>query len=95
MIPSVIGYVYKAEKEVCKVNCLQLEQMYETYLVLEGIDHSDSVFNSYIHEKGMGICPDHGGITYMNGKVECSLHSIDDSDEDGENNEDEGDVPFL
>ena len=82
-IPSFIGYTEKAKKEVCKVNCLELERMYETYLTMEGIEHSEAVFAQYLHEYGGNICPGHGEIDYVDGKVRCSVHSK-------ENN-----VPFL
>jgi len=92
-VPSFIGCIEKAKKEVCNTNCLQLERMYETYLILEGTDHTDVVFAQYLQEYGENICPDHGDISYVDGKVQCSIHTEeDDNDSD---DKDDGSVPFL
>jgi Tfp pilus assembly protein PilE len=92
-VPSVIGVIEKSKKDVCDVNVLQLERMYETYLDLESIEHSDVVFVQYLQDYGQEICPEHGDISYVDGEVHCSLHPGDneggDSDEEGES------VPFL
>jgi len=86
LIPTLIGYTERAKEEVCKDNCLQLERMYETYLMVESIEDSEKVFEQYMHDLGRDICPGNGEISYVEGEVKCSLHS-------GE--EDEGDVPYL
>jgi hypothetical protein len=74
------------------VNTLQLERMYETHLTLETIEHSDTTFTQFLQKYGEKICPDHGDITYVDGKVECSVHYRDDGKE---NDDDDGSVPFL
>jgi len=53
----------------------------------------DIFFEQYMFESGnKNICPDDGIISYVNGRVFCNLHSIDDIDND--NVEDDG-IPFL
>ena len=92
-VPSVIGAMEKAKQEVCNVNVLELERMYKTYLALECIEHSDLVFNQYLQGYENDVCPDDGEISYVEGEVKCSIHSIDDAGSN-ENEGDEG-VPFL
>lgn len=86
VVPAYGGHVKKAKEEVCNVNCMQVERMYEMYLETEGIKHSDFVFEEFLKEYGKDVCPGHGDITYVDGKVKCSVHTIVD---------DYGDVPFL
>ncbi|MFC4322629.1 hypothetical protein [Litchfieldia salsa] len=45
---SVRGIVAKAESDVCEVNRLEVERMYEAQLDLNEIEHSDTVFEQYI-----------------------------------------------
>ncbi|MDC3423490.1 prepilin-type N-terminal cleavage/methylation domain-containing protein [Aquibacillus sp. 3ASR75-11] len=92
VVPSVIGTKEKAEQEVCRANRVQLERWYESYLVSEGIEHTDEMFVQYLQDYGKNICPAKGEIRYVNGKVECSIHS---SDGDGSNENEEEVVPFL
>lgn len=92
-IPSFIGYTEKAKKEVCKVNCLQLERMYETYLTMEELEHSEVLFTQYLHEYGKNICPGHGDINYVDGKVQCSKHDRDEGS--GSDDKEDESVPFL
>lgn len=92
-VVSVAGVIEKAEKDVCDVSVLELKRYYEAYLVLEGIDHSDVVFVQYLQDYDEDICPVGGEISYVDGKVEYSVHSIG---EGGHCDEDEGgSVPFL
>jgi prepilin-type N-terminal cleavage/methylation domain-containing protein len=89
-VPSFIGYTEKAKEEVCRVNCLQVERMYEGYLMLENNEHSDEIFNQYMNDYRKDICPNHGDVSYVDGKVRCSIHSKENDSES-----DEEDVPFL
>lgn len=92
-IPKYKGYREKAKKQVCKINRLQLERMYEMYLTIEELEHSEDLFTQYLHEYDEKICPDNGDINYVEGKVKCSKH---DKNEDTENDEKEDEsVPFL
>ena len=80
-------YVKKAKEEVCKVNCEQVERAYEAYLVLENIENSGVVFEEFMKEYGINLCPEHGIVTYVDGSVKCSVHTKDESEDD--------EVPFL
>jgi prepilin-type N-terminal cleavage/methylation domain-containing protein len=90
---SVTGTIEKSRKDVCDVNVLQMKRMYETYLDLESMEHSDVVFNQYFQEYREEICPLDGDIRYVDGKVHCSVHSEQHEDENDDENG--GSVPFL
>lgn len=83
-VPVYGKYIKDTKEKVCSVNCGQLERMYEIYLEVEGIVHSDGVFEEFLKDYGKDLCPEHGVLIYVDGKVKCSKHS-----------EEEGDVPFL
>lgn len=89
-IPSYFSYVKKAKETVCNANCMQIERMYEAHLKLENIEHTDLVFEQFLQEYCQNVCPEHGDITYVDGKIKCSVHTRED---DSKN--DDGDVPFL
>ncbi|WP_052144895.1 prepilin-type N-terminal cleavage/methylation domain-containing protein [Halalkalibacter okhensis] len=84
-VPSVLGIIDKAEQDVCDVNAFQLERMYETFLALEDIDHSESAFTQYMHEQGIEPC-EWCEFAYVEGEVVCSAEVEEDED---------GGVPFL
>lgn len=83
-VPAYGKHVKDAKEKVCNVNCVQVERMYEIYLEVEGIVHSDSVFEGFLNEQMRVLCPEHGVFNYVDGKIKCSEHS-----------EEEEDVPFL
>jgi prepilin-type N-terminal cleavage/methylation domain-containing protein len=93
-VPSYVGYIDRTEREVCYANSIELERMYNGYLHLEGVDHSDFRFSQYIQEFFGEICPSGGEINYLDGHVRFSIHprDIDNIVEDGD---DDGNVPFL
>jgi prepilin-type N-terminal cleavage/methylation domain-containing protein len=91
-VPVYSSYRKKAEEKVCKANRLQLERMYEVYLFSENFAHTDSVFLQYIDEYDKAICPVHGEISYVDGEVQCSIHT---SEDESNSDEEEGEVPYL
>jgi hypothetical protein len=92
-VPSVIGLIEEARKGVCDANVLQLERVYEGYLALESIVHSEVVFEQYLQDYDGSLCPIDGEISYVDGEVWCSVHYGDDDGEGSE--EQEVSVPFL
>lgn len=92
-IPIYSSYIERAKEVACNANCSQLERMYDIYLLLENVDHLDIVFEQYLQEYGKNVCPENGEITYIDGKVQCSIHCKKDTDKSNDN-EGEG-VPFL
>ncbi|MBU3159848.1 prepilin-type N-terminal cleavage/methylation domain-containing protein [Clostridium frigoris] len=86
-VPSYIRYIGEAREKVCNVNCVQVERMYEIYLEKEDIEDTDAVFEQFLQGYGKNLCPSHGVITYVDGKVQCSEHIKEDDNG--------GDVPYL
>ncbi|WP_191560016.1 type II secretion system protein [Metabacillus idriensis] len=69
----VIGLKEKAEQDVCYVNRIEVERMYETYLSVENIYHTEGVSVQYLNEFGEKVCPVDGVGSYVGGKIECSV----------------------
>lgn len=90
LVGNYAGYVKEAKESICNTNCVKLERMYQAHLDMKNIQHSDLVFEQYLQKYGKIRCPDHGVISYVNGKVQCSVHIREN---DSENND--ADVPFL
>ncbi|GGM32017.1 hypothetical protein GCM10011351_17740 [Paraliobacillus quinghaiensis] len=101
-VPSVYGIIENSKREVCYVNQAEIERMYEDYLVLEELEHSDQRFTNYLRDNHLNESNDHGEYSYIDGKVHCSIHSdnelpeveVPDIPEVPEDNEG-GSVPFL
>ncbi len=89
--PLYNGCVERAAKQVCNANCAQLEGMYHICLLMENKEHTAYVFEEFLQKHGRNICPANGDIKYAHGKVRCILHSEDEANE----NDDDGSVPFL
>jgi hypothetical protein len=60
--------------------------MYEMDLVIENAEHTEVNFEQFVQAQGKDICPEHGVITYLDGKAQCSAHTEEN---------DEGNVPYL
>lgn len=60
---------------------------------MEGRNHTEVVFAQYLHENGENICPDQGSISYVGGRIQCSVHHR--VGEDGSNDDEDGSVRFL
>lgn len=94
-VPSVTGIIEKSKEDVCDVNTLRVERMYEMHLTLNSIEHSDVIFTQHLLEYGEGICPEDGVFSYVDGEVQCSVHSNGDGGVEDEEEGGSGDVPFL
>ena len=91
-VPSINGIIEATEKKACEESRLQLEKIYETHIVTENIDHSETVFQDFKSNNMDGeICPDKGEIRYIDNEVECSVHPNHDELEEDDNRE----VPYL
>lgn len=92
---SVTGIIEKSKEDVCDVNTLRVEKMYEMQLTLNSIEHSDVIFSQHLLEYGDDICPDDGVFSYVDGEVQCSVHSNGDGEVEDEEEVGSGGVPFL
>lgn len=92
-VPKLLSIKEKTEKEVCKVNCLQVEKIYHAYLIMQDIEHTEAVFEKFLREYDERICTDKGIARYVDGKVRCNVHTEENDVES--NDKDDGSVPFL
>ena len=76
-IPIYKGCVERAAKQACNNNCMQLERMYQVYLIAENKEHTDHEFRYFLEKYEVPICPEGGDIVYMHGSVRCLLHFKD------------------
>lgn len=90
---SVNGLIEKSKREVCHVNVVNVERLYESHLNFKAIEHSEAYFTQFILDLGNEICPDRGHISYVDEVVNCSLHPKDNEVKDS--NDKVEDVPFL
>ncbi len=99
-LPQYTTFIAKAKKKVCDVNIMQLNRNLKSSMVIDGIEIDDdnhSYFQLFILQYEGDICPDGGIITYENKEIKCSIHydeseTVDDNDNNGE---DDGGVPYL
>lgn len=74
-VPKFTWVINHAEKQVCYANCLQLEMMYHTDLILKDSEHSEIIFSTLLNEYVGDICPGGGEIVYIDEKVKCKLNN--------------------
>lgn len=60
-----------------------MERIYEIYFLTEDIKHTESVFEEFLKAYGKDLCPHHGDLIYVDGRVKCNEHTEEDE------------VPFL
>jgi len=92
-VPSVFHLIEKAEEDACHVSVVEIERMYETYLVLESIEHTDMRFSLFLKDHVENSGSKHGEIHYVEGQVQCSVHPYEEKHEE-EQEVDKG-IPFL
>lgn len=90
-IPSYVSVLAHTNEKACVISRLQLEKMYELYLLNKDVEHSDYIFEQFFKEFEYDkICPLGSAITYYNNQVRCNYH---DNKDNGDGEEEE--VPFL
>ena len=87
-VPRLSGFSEITERVVCDSNCKDIEKLYEGWLEMKEIDHSDLAFEEFVNGNYSGECPAGGIYSYVDGEVECSVH-------DEPAKEEESPVPFL
>ncbi len=75
-----------ARERVCQYNRTQLIKEYESHLIANGEEHNETLLAGFMLEEGENICPSHGTISIAFQNLLCSVHGI---------NEDEEEVPYL
>jgi len=81
-------YIKKAKNEVYKANCLQLERMYNIYLLTESAEDSEESFNKFMQEHKEMSQPSMGVIDYRDGDIYYSLNYENDSENNISNDND-------
>ncbi|KAB2953773.1 prepilin-type N-terminal cleavage/methylation domain-containing protein [Heliorestis acidaminivorans] len=90
---KLTGATEKMNAKVCNDNSLQVQELYEAYMILEDAEHSSMFFDAFLQEyDGEVVCPSGGQFMYINEMVQCNVHPRNDFDE--EDGESEG-VPVL
>jgi hypothetical protein len=51
---------------------------------MEDVEHSDVIFTTFLNGFGSEVCPVCGEVSYLDGHIDCSVHS-----DSGEKNEKE------
>lgn len=88
LYPKVWSYRENAVKTVCVTN---RETVMRQYNIVNIQNNEDIELDQFILENFDGICPDHGKISYVEGKILCSIHNHTDVDDDKPDVE----VPWL
>ena len=63
-IPRFSGYTTLTKERVCATNCAQMERFYSGFLVMEGKDHTDILFDKFKLENDSDLCPGDGILSY-------------------------------
>ncbi len=87
-IPTASSIFEDSKKEACYAEILLLEKSYERYLIIEGVEHLDTLFDEYLalyveEEPCDGICD----ITYVDDKILCDKYFEEDEGDSG--------IPYL
>lgn len=93
-VPSFSGYVEKAKEKVCQINCAELLNMYNAYLINEGLTHEEKLFENFMARYSENLCPKNGVISYEDGRIKCDIHFEKDRGND-EDDHTGGDVPYI
>lgn len=94
IVPNYYFYIERVKRQVCNKNCLQLERMYNLFLITEKVNQLDVDFSKYRRDYyEENICPNQGEISYVNEKVYCSIHSPRENVDN--NKEQDESVPYL
>ena len=99
-VPRYVGYVDVAKKTVCRTNAGIVERHYHAKIVMDKLEHTEAFFEAFLDEYVDELCPSDGLYSYVDGHVECSVHSIQGgsdsgSSDDGSGSGDDGEVPYL
>lgn len=89
--PSVVGLIEKSKEDICVANRVELKKTYERYVAFEDEEDSEIVFNNFLLTIHIDVCPADGVINYVDGEIQCSVHSKENEGAE----EGKSEVPFL
>ncbi|MEW8970784.1 MAG: prepilin-type N-terminal cleavage/methylation domain-containing protein [Mesobacillus sp.] len=95
-VPVYDHFIDKYRQDLCDVNRVELARLYEDFLAVEEIEHNSAAFIQFTHTRMDGeVCPVGGELIYIDGVVECSVHGDHESEDEEDEGNDDGGVPFL
>ena len=82
-VPAVSQLIERSERESCEMSVKAVEEHYHSFLMLEGLDHTDVLFQFFLNEQIDYNKNEHTFI-YEEGHVRCIIHQPVSTDEDEE-----------
>lgn len=73
-IPRLAGFNSMAEERVCVANRKAVERMYSAFLLQNGFDHSELLFDQFLISQFDLVCPAGGGLSWIGDEIGCSVH---------------------
>jgi len=72
-VPAVSQVIERSERESCEISVKLVEEYYHSFLLLEGLDHTDALFQFFLNEQMHYNKSEHMFI-YEEGHVRCTIH---------------------
>lgn len=95
IIPRLSGYSSLAEERVCVANRKVVERGYSGFLMENGLDHTELLFDQFLNSRFDSVCPVGGTIYYSDGVIDCDVHGGGEIPEVTTEEETTGEVPWL
>jgi len=80
-VPAVSQVIERSESESCEISVKLVEEHYHNFLLLEGLDHMDPLFQFFLNEQIDYNKSEHTFI-YEEGHVRCTIHQPVITDEE-------------
>jgi len=72
-VPAIAQVIERTERESCDISVNEVEQHYHHFLLLEGLDHTDALFEFFLSEQ-IDYNPNAHMFIYEEGHVRCTIH---------------------
>ena len=82
-VPTVSQLIERSERESCEISVKLVEEHYHNFLLLEGLDHTNPLFQFFLNEQ-MDYNKNEHTFIYQEGHVRCTNHQPVITDEDEE-----------
>ena len=94
-IPRFSGVREMAKERVCEANRGAVERLYSAFLVENGVNHSDLIFDQFLFSHFDLICTTGGSVSRIDDEVGCSIHGGGEIPEVTTEEGTTGEVPWL
>jgi prepilin-type N-terminal cleavage/methylation domain-containing protein len=88
-VPAIAQVIEQSERESCDISVNEVGQHYHHFLLLEGLDHTDTLFEFFLSEH-IDYNPNDHMFIYEEGHVRCIIHQPTNTGE-----EETDPVPWL